>query len=66
LISDGGGVTIRVVDRGRGFDAASRPPGFGLRRSLTERMVACGGAVHMSSAPQMGTCVDLTWPKRST
>ena len=64
LITDGGVVTIRVVDRGRGFDAASRPPGFGLRRSLAERMAACGGAVRISSAPLAGTCVELTWPKR--
>ncbi len=66
LIADGGVVTIRVVDRGRGFDAASRPRGFGLRRSLTERMAACGGAVRVSSAPSAGTCVDMTWPKQST
>ncbi|MBV9379349.1 MAG: hypothetical protein JO242_01585 [Streptosporangiaceae bacterium] len=66
LIVDGAGVTVRVVDRGRGFDSASRPPGFGLRRSLTERMAACGGAVRVSSAPDTGTCVDLTWRKRST
>jgi len=63
LIAGRGRVTIRVVDRGCGFDPGSRPPGFGLRRSLLERMTACGGAVRLSSSPGTGTCVDLTWPK---
>jgi signal transduction histidine kinase len=63
LMADHGRVTLRVVDRGRGFDPSSRPPGFGLRRSLLDRMAACGGAVRLTSAPGSGTCVDLMWPK---
>jgi signal transduction histidine kinase len=63
LMTGRGRVTIRVVDRGRGFEPGSRPPGFGLRRSLLERMTTCGGAVRLSSAPGVGTCVDLIWPK---
>lgn len=63
LMADRGRVVIRVVDRGCGFDPASRSPGFGLRRSLFDRMAACGGAARVTSAPGAGTCVDLTWPK---
>lgn len=66
LMADRGRVTIRVVDRGRGFDPAARPAGFGLGRSLPERMRACGGAVRVTSVPGSGTCVDLTWPQLST
>src|SRR6266851_163725 len=66
LMADRGRVSIRVVDRGRGFDPSSRPPGFGLRRSLLERMTACGGAVRLTSALGSGTCVELTWPKLLT
>lgn len=66
LMADRGRITIRVVDRGRGFDPAARPAGFGLGRSLPERMGACGGAMRVTSAPNSGTCVDLTWPRLST
>jgi len=66
LMADRGRVTVRVVDRGCGFDPAACPPGFGLGRSLPDRMAACGGAARVTSAPGSGTCVELVWPKLST
>ncbi|GAA1615003.1 sensor histidine kinase [Catellatospora bangladeshensis] len=64
VVEDGGVVTVRVVDRGAGFDPASRP-GFGLRSSVRDRMREVGGAAEVFSVPGDGTCVDLIWPARS-
>ncbi len=56
-----GGITLTVVDRGRGF-APDRPTtGFGLRRSVTEPVTAVGGAVEVHSVPGDGTRVELRW-----
>jgi signal transduction histidine kinase len=63
MIPAGAGVTVRVVDRGCGFELGSFSPGYGLRHSVLERMDRCGGTVRLSSAPAAGTCVDLIWPK---
>ncbi|MFF0574776.1 sensor histidine kinase [Streptosporangium saharense] len=55
-------VTVRVVDRGRGFDPASTAPGFGLTSSVAERMREVGGHAAVLSAEGEGTCVELVWP----
>lgn len=54
-------LTVRVADRGAGFDAARVPEGFGLRRSIGERMRDIGGRVSVFSMPRHGTCVELSW-----
>ncbi|MFF4417896.1 sensor histidine kinase [Streptosporangium sp. NPDC001559] len=55
-------VTVRVVDRGRGFDPASTTPGFGLASSVAGRMREVGGQATVLSAEGEGTCVELVWP----
>jgi signal transduction histidine kinase len=52
---------LRVVDRGRGFDADPGVFGFGLRHSVIERMREIGGDARVSAGPGEGTCVELTW-----
>ncbi|HET9137794.1 sensor histidine kinase [Actinophytocola sp.] len=58
----GAGVTVSVVDRGRGFDPADGPTGFGLRFSVRHRMSEIGGVAVVDSRPGEGTSVELTWP----
>ncbi len=55
-------VTVRVVDRGDGFDAEAMPPGFGLTSSVAQRMREVGGRAEVFSMPGDGTVVDLIWP----
>ncbi|MEU7038170.1 ATP-binding protein [Streptomyces sp. NPDC046237] len=66
-----GGITVTVVDRGRGFDAeaaltggrgTATATGTGLRRSVRARMREIGGAAEVDSAPGEGTRVELRWP----
>jgi signal transduction histidine kinase len=52
---------LRVVDRGQGFPADPDSFGFGLRRSVIDRMREIGGDARVSAAPGEGTCVELTW-----
>ena len=54
-------LTVRVVDRGVGFDPAARGSGFGLRWSIGSRMADAGGESRVISAPGEGTCVELEW-----
>jgi signal transduction histidine kinase len=54
-------LTVRVVDRGIGFDLAARSRGFGLRWSIGSRMADAGGESRVISAPGEGTCVELEW-----
>jgi signal transduction histidine kinase len=54
-------LTVRVADRGRGFAADPEAFGFGLRRSVIERMREIGGDARVLAAPAEGTCVELTW-----
>jgi signal transduction histidine kinase len=56
-------LVVRVVDRGRGFDPAAVRPGFGLHRSVADRLREVGGAATVSSLPRAGTCVELTWSR---
>jgi signal transduction histidine kinase len=55
-------LTVRVVDRGCGFDTAMPSTGFGLPWSVVARMRAVGGGTRVLSAPGDGTTVQLTWP----
>ena len=57
-----GVLTVRVVDRGHGFDTAAPSTGFGLPWSVVARMEAVGGGTRVLSAPGEGTTVELTWP----
>lgn len=56
-----GGVTVTVVDQGKGFDPNGKSNGLGLMRSVKHRMLEVGGAVRIDSAPGEGTSVELTW-----
>ncbi|MFG1920770.1 sensor histidine kinase [Cryptosporangium sp. NPDC048952] len=53
---------LTIHDRGRGFDPANaRTGGLGLKKSLTGRMSAVGGAASVQSAIGRGTVVTLRW-----
>jgi signal transduction histidine kinase len=56
-------LTVRVRDRGRGFDltTASPPPGGGLS-SMRARAELAGGRWHLETAPGAGTCVSAELP----
>ena len=53
------GVEVVVRDHGRGFDAAHRAPGFGLRQSIVARLAEVGGAASIQSWLGRGTRVRL-------
>ncbi|MEU7909340.1 ATP-binding protein [Actinoplanes sp. NPDC049118] len=52
-------LTVRVVDRGSGFDPDATGYGFGLRHSIGERMREVGGELRLFSMPGEGTSVEL-------
>jgi signal transduction histidine kinase len=56
-----GGVSVTVVDRGTGFDPDAPSSGFGLARSVRDRVTEVGGNVTISSAPGEGTVVEMSW-----
>jgi signal transduction histidine kinase len=58
-----GGVTVAVVDQGKGFDPAVTPRGYGLRHSVAGRLAEVGGEATVDSHPGEGTRVDLRWPR---
>ena len=55
-------VTIRVEDRGRGFDPRAHGGGLGLV-SMRERLVQLGGEVAIESRPGEGTAVEARVPR---
>jgi signal transduction histidine kinase len=57
-----GGISAVVRDHGVGFDPAVRPPGFGIRESITARLAEVGGRSSIDSAPGAGTRVTLWVP----
>ncbi|GAA4068352.1 sensor histidine kinase [Nonomuraea soli] len=57
----GEGVTLDVVDDGRGFDQASRQ-GVGLA-GMRERAASVGGSLTVESAPGEGTALCLSVPR---
>jgi signal transduction histidine kinase len=56
-----GTIAVRVTDEGRGFDTASKSPGFGLV-GIRERAGLLGGAAEIDSAPGVGTTVTARLP----
>jgi signal transduction histidine kinase len=61
-VDDGEVVSVRIVDRGRGFRPSADGFGFGLRSSILERMRDVGASASITSVPGQGTCVELVWP----
>jgi signal transduction histidine kinase len=60
---NGHGVTVTIVDQGKGFDPATTPPGRGLPDSITGRMTDVGGEAVVDSMPGQGTRVELRWQR---
>jgi signal transduction histidine kinase len=58
----GAGITLGVLDHGRGFDLSKASCGTGLRLSILDRMAGIGGAARVDSAVGNGTYVELTYP----
>ncbi|WP_343628830.1 cache domain-containing protein [Roseateles sp.] len=61
-----GGVLLRVLDDGAGFDAAAAEgadphQGIGLR-NMRERMASVGGALDVQASPGHGTQIEATVP----
>jgi signal transduction histidine kinase len=59
VISSPSGVEVIVRDRGAGFDPAAVSEGFGMPRSLRQRLSDEGGSAEISSTPGQGTTVRL-------
>jgi two-component system NarL family sensor kinase len=61
--SDGGGVLLRVLDDGRGFDTdevqADPEQGIGLR-NMRERLASVGGQLELQSSPGHGTQIEAS------
>ncbi|ONI76922.1 hypothetical protein ALI144C_32875 [Actinosynnema sp. ALI-1.44] len=56
-------VSVRIVDRGKGFDPADVPVHRrGISGSIVERMRRAGGTAAVLSKPGGGTTVRLVWP----
>lgn len=55
-------VEVEVVDHGHGFRPGRNTAGFGVRRSMHERIDEVGGQVRVRSAPGAGTRVTVTIP----
>jgi signal transduction histidine kinase len=55
-------VTLRVRDRGRGFDPRAHGDGLGLV-SMQERLLPLGGEVAIQSRPGAGTAVEARVPR---
>ncbi|MGE2832368.1 sensor histidine kinase [Mycobacterium sp. SMC-4] len=53
--------TVRLRDDGVGFDADAPRSRHGLRESVLGRMQRSGGRARISSVPQQGTTVELSW-----
>lgn len=66
LVSEPGGVCLRVTDQGGGFEPAAlgadgHESGYGLR-SMTERAELVGGTLEVRSGPGRGTTVSVRVP----
>jgi signal transduction histidine kinase len=53
-----GGVCLRVIDHGSGFDPVARSDGYGLT-SMRDRVSSVGGDLRISSEPEEGTEVEV-------
>ncbi len=61
LLTDRDQVTLRVKDRGKGFDPMQISDGLGLL-SMRERLRLIGGKIQLSSAPGLGTEIAAVVP----
>jgi signal transduction histidine kinase len=58
-----GWAVVKIADSGCGFDPAATPPSrWGIRESITGRMLAAGGRAAIASRPGAGTTVTVSWP----
>jgi PAS domain S-box-containing protein len=57
-----GGLELRIVDDGVGFDPAHRRPGHLGLQSMRERVAARGGSLRLDSAPGSGTRLRVRIP----
>jgi signal transduction histidine kinase len=64
-LENGNGLTLRIVDDGRGFDHSAtrrrRTGGFGFT-SMADRVRAIGGVLHVNSVRGTGTTVEVMLP----
>lgn len=60
--SEGGGITVSVLDSGRGFDVSRVDHGLGLRDSIDRRLEQVGGRARVDSAAGSGTCIEMWVP----
>ncbi len=58
---DGGGLRLRILDDGRGFDPAAATMGFGVR-GMRERAARLGGTLRIQSHPGEGTEIVFDLP----
>ncbi|MBB3110974.1 PAS domain S-box-containing protein [Paenibacillus phyllosphaerae] len=61
VFEQGGEVTARIADRGRGFDTMAASTGVG-QSSMAERARIAGGTLSVESSPGEGTVVTLWLP----
>ncbi|WP_278314418.1 sensor histidine kinase [Lolliginicoccus levis] len=60
--ADDTSLTVRIVDRGRGFDPATTPRGYGITHAIEANMHDIGGTASIDSSPGDGTIVELSAP----
>ena len=58
IILDKKRLQVKIADRGKGFDMTSRSAGLGLR-GIKERANALNGDVKITSAPGVGTTIEV-------
>jgi signal transduction histidine kinase len=63
IVEEGSRVSVRIIDRGCGFDPGHSRHSVGLEHSIRRRISAVGGTTEIRSAPGAGTIVDLTVEK---
>lgn len=59
--ADGAGIRVVVRDEGVGFDVDSVAARHGLVNSITRRAADAGVGARLSTSPEGGTVVSLTW-----
>lgn len=59
------GITVSVVDSGRGFDPELAANGLGLRESICARLEQVGGHARIDSRAGSGTCIEMWVPVSS-